>query len=73
MSAYLRKRALDEYCIHMDFESPRQIVSLLRRCSNDLNQYAGRANEKGSINAADIEDLKVRLDEIWEKQKESTS
>lgn len=44
---------------------------LLRRCSNNLNQYAKRANETGSIYAADISDLQTRLDEIWELSRQS--
>ncbi len=71
MSAYLRKMALDGYCVRLDYDYPRQITTLLRHCSNNLNQFARRANETGSIYAADIEDLQNRLDEIWASQKES--
>ena len=46
------------------------MVSLLRRCSNNLNQYAKRANETGSIYKEDIQDLQNRLDEIWDTSKE---
>ena len=46
-----------------------QVSTLLRRCSNNLNQYAKRANESGSIYAEDIRDLQKRLDELWEMQK----
>ena len=46
------------------------MVSLLRRCSNNLNQYAKRANETGSIYRADINDLQERLEEIWTDMKE---
>ena len=46
------------------------MVSLLRRCSNNLNQYAKRANETGSIYAEDIRDLQKRQQEIWEMTKE---
>ena len=46
------------------------MVSLLRRCSNNLNQYAKRANENGSIYAGDIRDLQARQSEIWEIAKE---
>ena len=42
----------------------------MRRCSNNLNQYAKKANETGSIYEADIIDLQVRLDEIWGLGKE---
>ena len=46
-SAYLRKMALDGYCVKLDLQDVKELVSLLRRCSNNLNQYAKRANEKG--------------------------
>ena len=69
-SAYLRKMALDGYCVNMDFSDIKELVSLLRRCSNNLNQYAKKANETGSIYQEDIQDLQVRLDEIWESAKE---
>lgn len=65
MGAYLRKMAIDGYCINLDLTSVRELVTLLRRCSNNLNQYARRANETGSIYAADIEDAQARLEEIW--------
>jgi chromosome condensin MukBEF ATPase and DNA-binding subunit MukB len=48
----------------------KAMVSLLRICSNNLNQYAKRANETGSIYEADINDLQVRLEEIWMDMKE---
>lgn len=37
---------------------------LLQMCSNNLNQYAKRANECGKVYAADMEDLRQRLDEL---------
>ena len=39
-------------------------------CSNNLNQYAKKANETGSIYQRDIIDLKVRLDRLWENSRE---
>ena len=70
MGAYLRKMALDGYCINLDLQDVKALVSLLRRCSNNLNQYARRANETGSIYESDIRDLQERLDEIWNDMKE---
>lgn len=69
-SAYVRKMALDGYCINLDLKDMKEMVSLLRRCSNNLNQYAKRANESGSIYAGDIRDLQARQNEIWEIAKE---
>ena len=69
-SAYLRKMALDGYCVNMDFSDIRELVSLLRRCSNNLNQIAKKANATGSIYGADIAELQAKQDEIWEMAKE---
>lgn len=70
MGAYLRKMALDGYCINFDLQDVKELVSLLRRCSNNLNQYAKQANAAGSIYEADIQDLQERLEEIWGGMKE---
>lgn len=69
MGAYLRKMALDGYCVRLDLEDVGELVRLLRICSNNLNQYAKKANETGSIYKADIEDLQERLDELWKMEK----
>lgn len=70
MGAFLRKMAMDGYCVNLDLTDVSQVSSLLRRCSNNLNQYAKKANETGSIYAVDIQDLQVRLDEIRELQRQ---
>lgn len=70
MGAYLRKMALDGYCINLELSDVKELVSLLRRCSNNLNQYAKRANETGNIYKEDIQDLQERLDGIWIDMKE---
>ena len=67
--AYMRKMAMDGYCVNLDLSDVAQVSTLLRRCSNNLNQYAKRANESGSIYAEDIRDLQKRMDELWEMQK----
>lgn len=69
-SAYLRKMALDGYCVNLELDDVKKMVSLLRYCSNNLNQYAKRANENGSIYTEDIKDLQKRQNQIWEIAKE---
>ena len=64
LSAYIRKRALDGYCLHLDLKELRRMAYLLQMCSNNLNQYAKCANESGQVYAADLEDLRIRLDEL---------
>lgn len=67
LSAYLRKMAVDGYIIYLDTGDIQEMVRLMRICSNNLNQYARRANETGSIYTADVEDLRSRLDSLWEQ------
>ena len=64
LSAYIRKMALDGYCLHLDLKELQRMAYLLQMCSNNLNQYAKVANENGRVYAADMEDLRARLDEL---------
>lgn len=64
-AAYLRKMALDGYCIQLDIPELKKMTGLLGRCSCNLNQYAKKANQTGSIYEEDIRDIKERLDEIY--------
>ena len=42
MSAYVRKMALDGICVRLDLADVRQLTVMLRRCTNNLNQYGNR-------------------------------
>lgn len=64
IGSYLRKMALDGYCLHLDLPQLRRMAYLLQMCSNNLNQYAKVANENGQIYTVDLEDLGARLDEL---------
>ena len=66
MSAYLRKMAIDGFVVRLDMKDVGQMVSLLRRSSNNLNQYARRAHETGSIYEADVEDVRKAFEQLWE-------
>ena len=73
LSAYIRKMALDGYCLNLDLPQLRRMAYLLQNCSNNLNQYAKRANESGKVYAADMEDLRQRLDELLDIGKQILS
>ena len=68
-SAYLRKMAIDGYMIRMDLSDVKEVVRLLRINSNNLNQYAKKANESGKVYDNDINDLQTKLDGIWDETK----
>ena len=49
MSAYIRKMALGGYVLHVDLSPVKELVSLQRRCANNLNQAAIHANSYGGF------------------------
>ena len=63
-SAYIRKMALNGYVINVDLGDVKEVLRLLRINSNNLTQYAKRANETSSIYEADIKDLQKGHQEI---------
>ena len=66
LSAYLRKIATDGYIVKLDLPELREMISLLRRSSNNLNQIAKRLNETGRFYAADLEDMLRRQEQLWQ-------
>ena len=73
LGPFIRKMSLDGYIVKLDTSDIHKMTSLLRRCSNNLNQIAKKANAAnatGSIYGADIAELQAKQDEIWEMAKE---
>ena len=58
MSAFIRKMALNGYLINLRWPDLSKVLSLHSRISNNLNQYAKKANETGNIYREDIAELK---------------
>lgn len=70
MAAYLRKMALDGYVVRLELPELREMVSLLRRSSNNLNQIAKRFNETGRIYNTDLDDIRQHQEQLWQKANE---
>lgn len=66
MAAYLRKMAIDGYIINLEVPELRDLISLLRRSSNNLNQLTKRVHETGRFYDADLEDLRQNFDRLWD-------
>ena len=69
MTAYLIRMALHGYVLSMDLSDLKEILRLLQRTGNNLNQYAKKANETGSIYHEDIEELKETQKEILQEMR----
>lgn len=64
--AFARKMLIDGYHVNIDLTDVREMVTLLRRCSTNINQIAKRANETRSVYAQDVEDLRKQYGALWE-------
>lgn len=64
MRAYIRKMALNGYILHVDLAPVQELVSLQRRCANNLNQVAIHANSYG-VYPEEIKALQKDYAELW--------
>ena len=69
MRVYLLKMALDGQITRLELSSVNEMVRLLSNATNNINQIARRANETGNIYAADLDEIKLRYNEIWGQAK----
>ena len=62
--AYVRKMALNGYILHIDLAPVKELISLQRRCSNNLNQVAIHAHTYG-VYPEEIDGLKRDYEKLW--------
>jgi hypothetical protein len=55
--------------INLDLTTVREMNTLLRNISNNINQIAARANTTGNVHASDITVIQDKQSEIWEQQR----
>lgn len=65
LSAYMRKMALNGYVLHVDLTPVKKIVSLQRRCANNLNQIATQANTYGGVYSDEFKALQKDYPDLW--------
>ena len=65
MSAYLRKMAIDGYVINLNIPELGELISLLRRVSNNINQIAKKVNSTDRIYMGEIKEIQNNQAEIW--------
>lgn len=68
--AYLRKMAIDGYVINLDMPEIKEMLTLLRYTSNNINQLTRRVHETGRIYDADLEDILQKQDALLAGMKE---
>ena len=69
IGAYLRKMAIDGYIIYTDTADIKTMNTELTAIGRNINQIAKRLNAGGAAYKEDIQEIKERLDEIWQLQR----
>ena len=69
IGAYLRKMAIDGYIIYVDTRDIKEMNKLLSAIGRNINQIAKRINAGGPAYQADMDEIRERLDEIWQLQR----
>lgn len=68
--AYLRKMAIDGIVVNLEIPELKELLSLMRYTSNNINQLTRRVHETGRIYDADLEDILQKQDALWDGLKE---
>ena len=70
MEAYLRKMSIDGYILKLDLPELKEMITLLRRSSNNLNQIAKRTNQTGRLYGEDMDDILQNQERLWQTANE---
>ena len=63
--AYIRKMILDGIFVRLDIPELKDLISLLRYTSNNINQIAKVSNSTGNIYKEDLDDIKANQEKLW--------
>ena len=66
LSAYLRKMAIDGLVVKLELPELREMISLLRYSSKNLNQLTRHAHETDRLYDTDLEDMRQSYERLWE-------
>ena len=67
--AYLRKMAINGYIIYTDTADIKAFTKELSAIGRNINQIAKRINARDPAYQADMEEIRERLDQIWQLQR----
>lgn len=71
--AYLRKMTMDGCILKLDLPELKEIISLMRRMSNNINQIAKRMKWTGRAYETDIQEIIRNQERLWDGIRELLS
>ena len=69
IGTYLHKMAIDRYIIQVDTTDIKEMTRALSTIGRNINQIVKRLNAGGPAYQADMEEIRERMDQIWQLQR----
>ena len=69
IGAYLRKMAIDGYIIYTDTADIKAFTAELSAIGRNINQIAKKLNAGAPAYQADMDEIRERLEQIWQLQR----
>ena len=73
IGAYLRKQAIDGYCINVDMTMFKNLAVEVNKIGVNINQTAKKINADKTIYNDDIIQMKKMMEEVWQLLRQSLS
>ena len=73
MGAYLRKMAIDGYIIKVDYTQQKKLAAAVNKIGANINNICRRINSTGHFYQDEIDELKEKLDLVWQSLKSKQS
>ena len=71
--AYARKMLIDGYIIKVDYTEQKKLAAAVNKIGANINNICRRINSTGHFYQDDIDELKEKLDLVWQTLKSKQS
>ena len=71
--AYARKMLIDGYIIVVDYTEQKKLAAEINKIGVNINTVCGRINSTGRFYQDDIDELKEKMDAVWQLLKSKQS
>lgn len=71
--AYARKMLIDGYVIKVDYTEQKKLAAAVNKIGININSICRRINSTGHFYQDDIDELKKKLDLVWQSLKSKQS
>ena len=71
--AYARKMLIDGYVIKVDYTEQKKLAAAVNKIGININSICRRINSTGHFYQDDIDELKEKLDLVWQSLKSKQS